>query len=211
MMQNKNTTVIYNCFWSVVLSAALLCAAAIICVLISLAEMFLYGERHGLNLLMNSVRQDSLYMAKNNLQGFNFLPNPTDIINYLESVVSSHFQQNILNTFAPFIIAVLLSAKLFMLRSCLLLHDASLFFILAAVCFTDGLAQRYIRKKSAGRESAFIYYNLKPFITLVLAVAVIVQLDSPFSVKITEWIVMCAVIVSALILQTVIKRYKKHL
>jgi len=144
-------------------------------------------------------------------QVLNAIPNAINPPNYSLPMISQQYQQDLWAHLLPVASAALLASKLVIIRLYLLLRWLPLFLLLGLAGLIDGLAQRHIRRASAGRESALIYHNAKPLVMLSLLLGIFIDLVLPISISRTEEILIVASILFALAIQVTAKSFKKYL
>ena len=218
-MQQRSPTLLQWWFWLITRFIGWLFMGAFGCIVVAILIVSLRGEQVGLDYLQSLVQADSYYLQTTltNTQmttinhWLGFIPkNVIDIIGFLP-VISQHYQVHLWMMIAPFAQAILLSMQLLILRLYLLLRWYPLFLLLGLLGVVDGLAQRYIRRVSAGRESALIYHNAKPLIMLSLLLCVFIGLILPVSIVNAEWVVVVSALLFGLAIQVTAKSFKKYL
>lgn len=107
--------------------------------------------------------------------------------------------------------ASLIGFKLCFIRLYVLLHWFALLLLFGFVGLIDGLAQRKIRRLSAGRESALLYHQIKPFVLLALVLGLFFELVLPISMLHAEWLWMASVFTFGFAIQLTAKHFKKYL
>ncbi|PIZ05163.1 MAG: hypothetical protein COY58_00485 [Gammaproteobacteria bacterium CG_4_10_14_0_8_um_filter_38_16] len=137
-------------------------------------------------------------------------PNKIILKNPLLLLSKTQYEYTILSHVNLMIAAVLLAAKLLVVRLYLFAHWCYLFLLLGFAGLIDGLMLRKIRRFSAGRESALIYHNMKPLIMLSLIFSVFADLVLPVSLRVNEWILVISAILFALAIQVTAKSFKKY-
>lgn len=111
----------------------------------------------------------------------------------------------------PVVHAALWGLRLVWVRLNLLWHGCPLWFALFVVGLTDGLAQRDIRRRALGRESALLYHHSKSLATLFFVLGIFLVLALPITVRDTAWVFVTATLLFGVAMQMTVKRYKKYL
>lgn len=144
-------------------------------------------------------------------QALNTIPNTLSSLKFSLPMMSIQYQRELWAHILPIANAALLGAKLVVVRVYLLLRWFPLFFVVGFVGLVDGLAQRAIRRASAGRESALIYHNAKPLVMLSLLLGIFIDLVLPISVANAEWIAIASACLFAVAIQVTARSFKKYL
>lgn len=144
-------------------------------------------------------------------QVLNAIPNAITAPDWSLPMISQQYQRDLWTHLLPVASAALLASKLVIIRLYLLLCWLPLFLLLGLAGLIDGLAQRHIRRASAGRESALIYHNAKPLVMLSLLLGIFIDLVLPISISHTEEILILASVLFALAIQVTAKSFKKYL
>ncbi|HET8790750.1 MAG TPA: TIGR03747 family integrating conjugative element membrane protein [Modicisalibacter sp.] len=95
-------------------------------------------------------------------------------------------------------------------RCVILTLTSPLFFLAAAVGFTDGLVSRDLRRFGAGRESAFLYHHAKRMITPIFLTGWLIYLSLPFSIHPNLFLLPCALLFG-LMISIATSSFKKYL
>lgn len=188
------------------------------CVLIAVVLVALHGLS-GFVMLQKLLEENyqtlSMLINPNELSIVNhwiaIFPNKIALGNSTLLLSKIGYQYAILSHVNLMIGAVLLAAKLLVVRLYLLMHWCYLFLLLGFAGLIDGLMLRKIRRFSAGRESALIYHNMKPLIMFSLIFGVFADLALPVSLRVNEWTLVIAAILFALAIQVTAKSFKKYL
>jgi integrating conjugative element membrane protein (TIGR03747 family) len=188
------------------------------CIAMSTGIVALHG-RNGFLMLSQLLQSDCHYITSSVLSEhalwinhwIQAIPDSVTQPNFQLPIVSNTYQHELWLQLSPYINAMFMGVKLLVIRLYLLLRWCPLFLILGIAGLIDGLAGRYIRRMSAGRESALIYHNAKPLIMLSLMLGIFIDLILPISVVHTEWIWVCAAIIFGLAIQITAKSFKKYL
>jgi|GEM_PF-2011015 integrating conjugative element membrane protein (TIGR03747 family) len=216
-MQYRTPTLTQAGFWLMTRLLCWLVMGALGCIVISIVIVALHGEQTGLALLQAFIKQDYHYVkhTAENISilndGLQAIPSTWSLPNMSVPMLSQNLQEKICASIAPLVNGALLGAKLLILRLYLILRWSPLFLLLGFVGLIDGLAQRAIRRASAGRESALIYHSAKPLIMLTLILGVFVDLVLPISIQYAEWLFVIAALLFGLSIQITTKRFKKYL
>jgi hypothetical protein len=216
-MQYRTPTLPQLGFWLITRLLCWLVMGALGCIVISIVIVALHGEQAGLALLQAFIKQDYHYV-KHTSENITLLdnwlqaiPSTWSLPNISVPMLSQNLQERFPASIAPLINGALLGAKLLILRLYLMMRWSPLFLILGFIGLIDGLAQRAIRRASAGRESALIYHSAKPLIMLTLILGLFVDLALPISTQYAEWLFVVAALLFGLSIQITTKRFKKYL
>lgn len=216
--QQPSTTLFNLWFWLITRLIVWIILGSFGCIAAAIVMVILHGES-GLNWIAALIQNDYHYLAAmvqpQALLSVNhwlqIIPDSFSIPSVRLPVVSASYQSYVWMMIAPLIQAVLLGVKLLVIRLYLLFRWCPLFLLLGFIGMIDGLAQRYIRRAAAGRESALIYHNTKPLVMLSLIVGVFIVLALPVSVIHAEWILIGSAILLGLAIQITAKSFKKYL
>lgn len=105
---------------------------------------------------------------------------------------------------------VLLIVLILTVRSVVLALAAPLFAAAAVIGIADGLVAWYMRRVGGGRESSFLYYNLKRLVGLTLLGVIGLYLALPFAVD-PRFILLPGAVVFGLMLRLTVGNFKKYL
>lgn len=95
---------------------------------------------------------------------------------------NSSFVTKIVNSIGVYIKAVINIILVFLVRLVILVLSTPIFLLAAVVGAVDGLVRRDIRRFGAGRESSFLYFHAKAWVTPMLVLTWLIYLSIPFSV-----------------------------
>jgi integrating conjugative element membrane protein (TIGR03747 family) len=216
-MQYRTPTLTQLEFWLMTRLLCWLVMSALGCIVMSIVIVALHGEQAGLALLQAFIKQDYHYVkhTAENISilnnGLQAIPNTWSLPNMSVPMLSQNLQERFFASIAPMINGALLGTKLLILRLYLIVRWSPLFLLLGFVGLIDGLAQRAIRRASAGRESALVYHSAKPLIMLTLILGLFVGLVLPISTQHAEWLFVIAALLFGLSIQITTKRFKKYL
>jgi len=218
MKTYKAPTLFQLWFWLITRFVGWLFVGCIGCIAVSIVIVALQGGQTGLAALQALALADYQYLisvaqphAVSMVTGWlQSIPSVWSVPHASLPMISQDDQQRFWMSLAPFINAALLGVKLLIIRLYLLLCWCPLFLLFGVVGLIDGLAQRHIRRASAGRESALIYHNAKPLIMLSLVLGIFIDLILPLSIKHAEWIIVVAAILLGLAIQVSAKSFKKY-
>ncbi|MBX9706095.1 MAG: DUF4400 domain-containing protein [Gammaproteobacteria bacterium] len=194
----KPPTVLDLIFWTITRLILWLVMGCVGCILAAVAIVAIKGETAGFVQLQAIAQADYHY--------FLAYASPRAI-----ATLNSKLQQLPDSTSQPLLNAALFGAQLLVMRGYLLLAWSPLFLALGIVGFIDGLAQRYIRRMRAGRESALIYHHAKALILLSLMLGSFIALIVPMSAIDTELIMIGSALIFGWTIQITTKRFKKYL
>ena len=215
----KDSTYFHLFFWLITQIIAWLLIGCISCIAFAVLIVAIHGEKAGIAQLQNLLQQDYNYLtlmtntkvvAMIN-QKLQVVPGLLSSTNLSTSAANQTFQQYLFSILIPFANATLLGIKFLIIRLYLLLHWSHLLLLLGFVGFVDGITQRYIRRKSAGRESALIYHHAKALVMLGLVLGIFANLVFPISIRYSKWIFMLAALFVALAIQITTKSFKKYI
>lgn len=120
-------------------------------------------------------------------------------------------QRGLWAVFRPEIIAAIYSTVLFAAKLGVILSLIPLLLLWLAAFAVDGLVQRYIRRVSAGRESATVYHRAKLYGTKMLPpLAAVLFLCSPVAFH-PGLVFLPAALLSAVLVRVQATYYKKYL
>ena len=215
----KDSTYFHLFFWLITQIIAWLLIGCLSCIVFAILIVAIHGEKAGIAQLQNLLRQDYNYitlMTNTKVivminQKLQIVPRPLSSTNLSIPVANQAFQKYLFARLIPFANAVLLGIKILIIRLYLLFHWSHLLLLLGFVGFVDGITQRYIRRKSAGRESALIYHHAKALIMLGLILGIFANLVFPISIQYSKWIFMIAALFVALAIQITTKSFKKYI
>lgn len=209
-------------FWLIVNFIGWLFVGCLGCLAVSIVIVSLHGQQAGFAILQNLIQQDYAYLLQTaNPQAGLIIHSWLQKINSLIvipkfslpqqfSYMQSHLHRAI-EVILPYVNAIILGLNLLIIRVYLLLRWCPLFLLLGLTGLIDGLAQRSIRRASAGRESALIYHQAKPLIIFSLILGIFVYLILPVQAEQSEWILVVAAILFGISFQVTAKSFKKYL
>jgi integrating conjugative element membrane protein (TIGR03747 family) len=120
-------------------------------------------------------------------------------------------QRGLWAAFRPEIVAAIYSTVLYAAKLGIVISLIPLLLLWLVAFGVDGLVQRYIRRVSAGRESATIYHRAKLYgVKLLPPLAAVVFLCSPVAMH-PAWVFLPAALLSAILLRVQATYYKKYL
>ena len=122
---------------------------------------------------------------------------------------ASHLHR-IAHPVSHFALAALQVMQLFAVRLAVLALAIPAFVLFACVGLIDGLVQRDLRRRGAGRESSFIYHHARAAIPPLLGAPFIIYLALPVSLH-PGWIVLPAVLLMGLAVALAARSFKKYL
>lgn len=218
MKQQRSPTLFQLWFWLVTRVIGWLILGCFGCIAGSIVIVAVHGQ-DGFLILNQLLQSDYHYITGNVVLSHTLwvsrwiqtIPNSITQPNVQLPVISSASQHLLWHQLLPYINASLMGTKLLLIRLYLLLRWCLLFLILGMTGLVDGLAQRYIRRQAAGRESALIYHNAKPLIVLSLILGIFIDLILPISVIHTQWVLVVSSIIFCLAIQMTAKSFKKYL
>jgi len=111
---------------------------------------------------------------------------------------------------ADYILAAMTITQVFAMRLCVLLLSAPAYFLLGLVAFTDGLAERDLRRWGGGRESSFVYHWAMRGVAPAVVAPWVIYLAVPFSVH-PNWVVLPFAVLFSLLVAVVTSTFKKYL
>jgi integrating conjugative element membrane protein (TIGR03747 family) len=111
---------------------------------------------------------------------------------------------------ADYILAAITITSVFAVRLAVLVLSTPAFVLLMLVGMIDGLVQRYIRRWSGGRESAFVYHWAKKFILPLLVLPWVIYLAMPVSIH-PNVIVLPFAVLLAVVVRVMTATFKKYL
>lgn len=100
--------------------------------------------------------------------------------------------------------------QLFAVRLAVLALAVPAFVLFGVVGLIDGLVQRDLRRRGAGRESSFVYHHARAAILPLLLAPFIAYLALPVSLH-PGWIVLPAAMLAALAVALAARSFKKYL
>ena len=109
-----------------------------------------------------------------------------------------------------FLLAGLQVMQLFAVRLAVLALAVPAFVLFGVVGLIDGLVQRDLRRRGAGRESSFIYHHARAAVAPLLLAPFIAYLALPVSLH-PGWIVLPAALLSSLAVALAVRSFKKYL
>ena len=109
-----------------------------------------------------------------------------------------------------FALAALQVMQLFAVRLAVLALAIPAFVLFGCVGLIDGLVQRDLRRRGAGRESSFIYHHARAAIPPLLLAPFITYLALPTSLH-PGWIVLPAALLTGLAVALAARSFKKYL
>ncbi|MYB88995.1 MAG: TIGR03747 family integrating conjugative element membrane protein [Proteobacteria bacterium] len=109
-----------------------------------------------------------------------------------------------------FLLAGLQVLQLFAVRLAVLALAIPAFMLFGVAGLIDGLVQRDLRRRSAGRESSFIYHHARAAIPPLLVAPFIVYLALPVSLH-PGWVVLPAALLTSLAVALAARSFKKYL
>ena len=104
-----------------------------------------------------------------------------------------------------------LTAQWLCIRTAYLSLLMTLLSFLASVSIVDGLAQRYIRRVNATRESAVIYHQAKTICLSLTVIIMMLVLLAPLPISILFYPLLGIIFIILILLQVVAKQFKKYL
>lgn len=222
MSKAKDVNLVTACFWLVISCWLWVIVGIFGCLVASLGVVIFQGEKSGIDMLQNLLKEDYSYfllIANPNINlsinsWFNLLRDWTSLPEWLWPSQFSdvkNYIDTIYKMLWPYLTALSLGVNLLVIRLYLLLRWCPLFLLLGLIGLVDGLVQRSIRRAQAGRESALIYHQSKFFILLSMGFSVFVTLALPISWRKTEWILVMSAILFGVALQITAKSFKKYL
>ncbi|MCI0668737.1 MAG: TIGR03747 family integrating conjugative element membrane protein [Methylococcaceae bacterium] len=111
---------------------------------------------------------------------------------------------------ADYLLAAMTITQVFAVRLCVLVLSLPAYALLGLVAFTDGLAERDLRRWGGGRESSFVYHWAMRLVAPTFVAPWILYLSVPFSVH-PNWVVLPFAILFALLVAVVTSTFKKYL
>lgn len=219
MNMNNNSSTLFRLWgWLISRFVIWLVLGGLGCVIIAVTMVILHGlsSLTSLQIVIQNDYQSVVATAQPHTlslinQVLNAIPNTVNPSSWSLPMITQKYQQDLWEHLLPVASAALLASKLVIIRLYLLLRWSPLFLLLGLAGLIDGLAQRYIRRASAGRESALIYHNAKPLVMLSLLLGIFTDLVLPISISRTEEILIVASILFALATQITAKSFKKYL
>ncbi len=208
MKQQQVPTLFQLWFWLITRVIGWFFMGCLGCIVISVLMIIVHGQTGFYTL--NQLAQNDYHTVWLS-QWIQAIPESITQPNIQLPVISNDYQHTLWFELYPYLNAILVGIKLLLIRLYLLLHWSILFVILGVVGLMDGLAQRYIRRQAAGRESALVYHNAKPLIALSFILGIFIDLILPVSLIHTEWILVISTITFGLALQMTAKSFKKYL
>ncbi len=109
-----------------------------------------------------------------------------------------------------FLLAALQVMQLFAVRLAVLALAVPAFVLFGGVGLIDGLVQRDLRRRGAGRESSFVYHHARTAIPPLLVAPFITYLALPVSLH-PGWIVLPAALLTGLAVALTARSFKKYL
>lgn len=109
-----------------------------------------------------------------------------------------------------FLLAALQVMQLFAVRLAVLVLALPAFVLFGCVGLIDGLVQRDLRRRGAGRESSFVYHHARAAIPPLLVAPFIAYLALPVSLH-PGWIVLPAALLAGLAVALAARSFKKYL
>jgi integrating conjugative element membrane protein (TIGR03747 family) len=218
-MQQKAPTLFQLWFWLITRFIGWLVIGAFGCLAVAIVIVIMHGKQAGITNLQVLVQTDYRYLLDtlpgNKLLMINhwlgLVPQDIKVNTRLLPIISQAYQAYFWMIIHPFVQAILLGTQLLMIRLYLLLRWCPLFLLLGLIGLIDGLAQRYIRRTAAGRESALIYHNAKPLVMLSLLLGIFIDLVLPISMTNAEWILAASALLFGIAIQVTAKSFKKYL
>ena len=122
---------------------------------------------------------------------------------------SSHLHR-IAHPVSHFLLAALQVMQLFAVRLAVLALAVPAFVLFGVVGLIDGLVQRDLRRRGAGRESSFIYHHARAAIPPLLLAPFITYLALPVSLH-PGWIVLPAAMLVGVVTALAAYSFKKYL
>lgn len=109
-----------------------------------------------------------------------------------------------------FLLAALQVMQLFAVRLAVLALAIPAFVLFGCVGLIDGLVQRDLRRRGAGRESSFIYHHARAAIPPLLVAPFVIYLALPVSLH-PGWVVLPAALLTSIAVALTARSFKKYL
>jgi len=126
-------------------------------------------------------------------------------------MLNSDFQIAVWQFLRPLMIALLLSIKGCAYRILALSLWCPLWVSFGVLGLMDGLTQRYIRRQSAGRESAVLYHHAKACVVLIPMLVLIFGVIFPMSITLLRGLCVLGAVCFGFCMQMSAKQFKKYL
>jgi len=209
-------------FWLTINCIGWIFIGSIGCLALVIVLLAIHGQITGFSILQNLIQQDYQYVLQTAsgddivwirgwlhkintlmMQPHIVLPSPLSGLHLHSSVI--------IKMMMSYISVGILGLNLLIIRLYLILCWCPLFLILGMLGLIDGLAQRYIRRVSSGRESALLYHQSKSFILFSLILGIVLELILPIPAEKSEWILVVSAILFGIAIQMTAKSFKKYL
>ncbi len=225
MMNRVNTgykNILQLWLWLVINCIGWLFVGALLSLAASVVIVAIQGPVLGLSTLQNLIQQNEQYLSL--IASFNSIRIVSQYLHELNTSLmplTIEFPSSLTRFLTefhsikwimlPYIHAIFLGLNLLVIRLYLLFRWCPLFLMFGLVGLVDGLAQRHIRRVSAGRESALVYHQSKSFMLFSLIFGLVMSLVLPINVSHSAWVILLSAMLFGITTQMTAKSFKKYL